>query len=283
LYYRFGFAWSPGEPVAAFPVSLDLIQVRKIFGNSLSPLSSSYAIPFRQFIEALLERQRPPDELWDLTPMPPDHFKPYVPFKGHIQYRNSFTIIQDKDKIYYVLFPAEKCLPRWYLVTQHAAAVLESLRRGHTGCLEAATYFLERGIPFSTREVAIPDDDCVADHSSTSSLSNLPNSISKDASLYASVDLRNYIEYEGRLRQFLQHPHARAAFLQGGLIWRLVQASNSQVVFSLETILIGPVSESKAKHAFTDPQGGKVYWDNTLTEAETELICGLHEVSAGIW
>jgi hypothetical protein len=137
---------------------------------------------------------------------------------------------------------------------------------------EIAKVFLARGTPFSTR---------------------IPLRIPKSASHNCSVsmlgwrkkgyqpDRLDYMEYEEQLKAFLHgRPHARAALLKGGLIWRLAKEvlGNSMDEYSLA----GP-SQSVVEFGDSFPveAGGQELADDTLSEQELDFICGLYKVYTG--
>lgn len=279
MYFRFGFAWSPGEPIPHVSTSRELAEMRKILGDTLSPLSETYATSMLQFIGSLVDIGHPPEELWDLTSNVPAYFKAYVPFKGHVQYRNKLGLTVFNGVKYYFLLPLDtthtassKRDRSWFLVTQQATAVLESLRRGHTTRLQAATYFLNRGIPFSTR-------------TATSKFGTFPPCSTSGRRFAPSFRPAGYkftkedfALYNKRLAEFLKEPRARVALLQGGILWRLVKMCQPDY---LDNVLEGPVLDSKHKHMFASPDGQQEFWDDVLEESDIEVICGVYQLTTG--
>jgi hypothetical protein len=88
-------------------------------------------------------------------------------------------------------------------------------------------------------------------------------------------------EYEERLKAFLHgRPHARAALLKGGLIWRLAKEVLGDSMD--EYALAGP-SQSVVEFgdSFSVEAGRQELTDDTLSEQELDFICGLYKVYTG--
>ncbi|KAG1739540.1 hypothetical protein EDB19DRAFT_1851854 [Suillus lakei] len=94
-----------------------------------------------------------------------------------------------------------------------------------------------------------------------------------------------YKHYELQREDFLKHSHARAALLRGGILWRLCKAS-----FEGRLGLVnGPSSDvrvfGEAKR-FSSPTGDEgatwAGWDDTLTDDEVDLICGVYYVAVEV-
>jgi hypothetical protein len=85
----------------------------------------------------------------------------------------------------------------------------------------------------------------------------------------------DYRAYEERRDLFFKQPHARAALLKGGIIWRLAMES-----IGPDVAIMGP---SDRAHHFGDIVGpdGHQITDDDLTDDELNLICGVYEVPTG--
>ncbi|KAG0703296.1 hypothetical protein DFH29DRAFT_791366, partial [Suillus ampliporus] len=95
-------------------------------------------------------------------------------------------------------------------------------------------------------------------------------------------NIYTYKNYERRRDDFLKQPHARAALLRGGILWQLCQASFGDRLGllngpSLDVRLFG---EAKLFSLPTNGEGATWAWDDTLTDDEVDLICGIYYVAA---
>ncbi|KAJ6597985.1 hypothetical protein B0H10DRAFT_1693939, partial [Mycena sp. CBHHK59/15] len=82
----------------------------------------------------------------------------------------------------------------------------------------------------------------------------------------------DYLQYQHRCRHLLSQPRSHAAFLKGGIVWRL--ACN---ILSSDTVFTGP-SVAAVKHQFESSLISTDMWDDILIEEELNLICGMHRV-----
>ncbi|KAG2125786.1 hypothetical protein DEU56DRAFT_713850, partial [Suillus clintonianus] len=89
-----------------------------------------------------------------------------------------------------------------------------------------------------------------------------------------------YTTYELQREDFLTHPHARAALLRGGILWRLCKTS-----FEGRLGLVnGPSSdvwvfgEARLFSPTTKDEASTWAWDDALTRDEVDLICGVYHV-----
>jgi hypothetical protein len=90
-----------------------------------------------------------------------------------------------------------------------------------------------------------------------------------------AFDTHDYRVYEDRREQFFKLPHSRAALLAGGIVWRL----------ALETIcpgiaLTGPSENIAHFGDIVETPDGPIV-DDSLTEEELNLICGVYDVYTG--
>ncbi|KAJ7848863.1 hypothetical protein B0H14DRAFT_3452903 [Mycena olivaceomarginata] len=77
--------------------------------------------------------------------------------------------------------------------------------------------------------------------------------------------------------QFLQSPRGRAAKLYGGIVGRL-----ACTVVSDEEVCRGPTDDVTIDGTcLWDGVSASAYWDDSLTEQEIDLICGVYHISTG--
>ena len=89
----------------------------------------------------------------------------------------------------------------------------------------------------------------------------------------------DYAAYQRHALDFLRTPRGRAAFLRGGIIWRL--ACEIASVYSpsvVDRALEGPSSEALRYGEAFMLLRGTPYYDDAITEAEKDLLCGTYTV-----
>ena len=93
----------------------------------------------------------------------------------------------------------------------------------------------------------------------------------------------DYRQYQRRVLDILtQGPHLRAALLGGGIIWRLViecAEHHEGVLELLRSYLdLGPSEEHMYHQPVLQDADEHAYFDDLLTEAETDIISGVNKV-----
>lgn len=159
----------------------------------------------------------------------------------------------------------------WRLVTSSATTALHCFRETYAGgdTREVVELLVSMGIPFQTFIEGLPRGGV-----RHPAVSLARRSHGHQCQVY------EYAEYERVLRDFLRRPYARAAILQGGIVWRLAVS-----VFGLkeanERVTLGP-SRDVNNHVFmlTIP-GHRHLYDDVITEKEMELICGVYKEYTG--
>jgi hypothetical protein len=207
------------------------------------------------------------NKLWDLAPDSPS------PLAGHANLLFKVTTLSFSNRDYYFLRNRrEKEEAQWDLVLEDAATVLECFRRDGESVLEIARFLLNSGRPFSTRVTQFKIPHLVLRPTELVILGWRPKG-------YQS-HLADYAYYEQLRNDFMARPHARAAFLAGGIVWRLAMHSAGNL--AEERALNGPSEEALpfGKY-FPHPDNNELMWDDTLTETEMDLICGVYKVSTG--
>ncbi|KAJ3558256.1 hypothetical protein NM688_g1035 [Phlebia brevispora] len=81
----------------------------------------------------------------------------------------------------------------------------------------------------------------------------------------------DYVLHKQRVEAFFRLPHARAALLMGGIVWRIAVE-----VLDLEHVLFGPSGSRTYQHMIKLAEGDAV--DDRLSQAECDLICGVSHV-----
>jgi hypothetical protein len=89
-----------------------------------------------------------------------------------------------------------------------------------------------------------------------------------------------YNFYENLRRAFFNHPRSRSAHLKGGIIWR--HALESSGVRAEEDVLGGPSEQVLACGVcIGSSNDAESLWDDDLSDAEMNLICGVYKYEAG--
>ncbi|KAG1851715.1 hypothetical protein F4604DRAFT_1592344 [Suillus subluteus] len=86
----------------------------------------------------------------------------------------------------------------------------------------------------------------------------------------------DYIVYEQLCHEFMNLPRARAAFLHGGLVWRL--ALHSLGFDHLPSVLDGISTEAVPFGELLIGDGGQTHYDDGLSEEEINFMCGTYYI-----
>ena len=154
---------------------------------------------------------------------------------------------------------------------EDAATVLECFRRKEATLPDIVEYLVSRGRPFSTR---IP---CHLIRLSQFNPRPGPLAILGSRTLSQPPTLVEYRYYEDLRAQFFCRPHSHAAFLQGGILWRLGLESTGR---SVEALALDGPSYEALDHGNSILHSGsnEVLWDDDLSESESDLICGVYKI-----
>jgi hypothetical protein len=129
-----------------------------------------------------------------------------------------------------------------------------------------------RGVPFSTLTDVEPRTTPM-----------MPSSSCRHAPREAGYkpDQHDYRQYEAQLKEYLlKEGNARAAFLRGGLLWRLAREVLGTKLD--DQVLLGPsAGASTYGHRVTLTPRGPQLWDDSLSEAEVDFICGVIPILTG--
>jgi hypothetical protein len=210
-------------------------------------------------------QQQMPSALWDLHTECPE------PFEHNPCFRIFRRKLADDDKPAYYI-KGVNSLEGWTLMLHDAATVLESYRRSET-MLAMIKFLFANGRPFNTffSETLITQPQLAhVRHSPTLGFH----------SQHYKPGLHEYKHYEQLVKEFCTLPRARAALTRGGIVWRLVMAS---IGSPAETIVSNGPSQEVFSYgrSLQDPEASGMMWDDELTEAEVDLICGVYKVSTG--
>lgn len=205
-----------------------------------------------------------PSNSWDLL----DHHH------GGWAAANLFSLRKDlteQGDRWYTIKPINGPHVSWQLAVSSARTALHCFREIYeTGTIrEVVALFICMGIPFQTLQVT--------------------SVLSQPEMRYRAIPLawrlsgdhrpaREYAEYERVLREFLRRPYARAALLRGGIVWRLAM-NEFGLDDAIELAMLGP-SRDACEHGFTLSFPGQCHLhDDSITDAEADLICGTYKQS----
>ncbi|KAG2039457.1 hypothetical protein BDR03DRAFT_860197, partial [Suillus americanus] len=82
--------------------------------------------------------------------------------------------------------------------------------------------------------------------------------------------------YEQLCHEFMNRPRMRAAFLHGGLVWRL--ALHSLGFDHLPSVLEGISTEAVPSGNLLVGDDGQTYYDDGLSEEEIDFMCGTYYI-----
>ena len=166
----------------------------------------------------------------------------------------------------------------WILSLSSAIDLLHACRLPFRTTQEIARFLLKTGIPFRTL-VHLGGDWCVR-QPATSNMSFLPMKMEIPLRYKEyQFSFADYAVYEYQRDKLLSQHHARAARELGGIVWRLAESA-----FNEDDILDGP-SRTSTQYGIgifiKDSSHPGFLCDDSLTDHELDLICGLHEVWTG--
>lgn len=203
LYFHYGFITDISDGSA-----VDLNEWRRLCAElghrgSPTPVPSSHVI---EFFKNLWDPKAVPENIWDLS----------------FSNSNSLAVHQNHDiriiletlehsQQFYII---ESALvnANWKLVVWQAATALHCLRETEIIVWDIARRLLRLGIPFNTLLAGF-DDIPNPTFRPTLGLGWRPQNY--------DPDLNDFARYEKVRDAFFRQPHARAALLKGGIIWRL--------------------------------------------------------------
>lgn len=219
---------------------------------------------FIGYLVTLPESQLPdmPPDLWDLGP------------DTSLSASNAYirvSYMQLPQQRFYVIEPSTSPnLLLWKLVIPDATTAVMCLRRDWgSDIVKIAFNLLRRGIAFKTLQPM-----GVAPHARRPLTELRMYSLGYKPPSFTAV-YADYIMYEQHRHEFMNQPRARAAFLHGGLIWRL--ALHSFGFNDLPSVLDG-LSREAVPFGLMLPINGQTYFDDELSEVEQDFICGTYYV-----
>jgi hypothetical protein len=228
LYQRFGFL----QPICmdGLTASSHWTIVRKIYGDTRTFAHPKIELPASHFQGCLLGYKENPHidgQLWDLAK---DSNSPLHEHANRLLRVTLWSV--GKQTVYFIESRhSEYNHPSWHLVLEDAATVLECFRRQEIDISGIVEYLVSRGRPFNTR---IPRRLVQ------------PSPFNRSPGPLATLGWRllsqpptivEYAYYQDLRAQFFRRAHSRAAFLRGGILWRLALESTGRSAEEFSTVL----------------------------------------------
>jgi len=240
--------------------------VRKTFGDVESPADHGLQVPLTYFLAGLLQPVKNPLQqlasLWDLA------IGSAMPLEEHINPSIRLVVQTDGPTNHYLIKPKTRggVDVNWQIMLSDPATVLECFRREDASSIhDIALFLLQHGRPFSTRSRR--------DQLRLTILGWRP------AGHRPTISEYNFYEHL-RSDFFTKHPRSRAARLKGAIIWRLAIEGDGGLVD--ERVLEGPSEEAlMCGTCLGLVDGVGSLWDDELSEADMDLICGVYKYSTG--
>ena len=192
--------------------------------------------------------------------------------------QNGQTLGQFFELLYFITIKNSQTLqPRWQLATNYAPAMLQCFREDLRGSVwNAACFLLSNGIPFNTfsRHVDLSPR-------AKNTRTYTPYSLGWHPTGHRPGP-REYTVYEELRDRVLNRPYRHAALLQGGIVWHLALHALEFPTDAEISVTQGPSEDALTRGTIIGLDDGVELFDDTLTEEEIELICGVYKWSTGM-
>jgi len=214
----------------------------------------------------------------DIHPANPNHLY----FFARLLRARKLTFVRSRNPAdnvpcYVLPFPSDVI---WSLAFTSAADLLFVCRLRYDNAVDIASKLVQIGISFKTL-VHLPPDWKPREQGTDIDALSLPTPMEipyrcKNYSFTAT----DYAVYERQRKMLFSQRHLRAACLVGGIVWRL-----GRDLLRVEEVLRGPTDTAVVfgEGVFYRDAQGDLWCDDTLTEHEMDLVCGLHNVATGMY
>jgi hypothetical protein len=275
IYTRYGFI-GLNDGVSYKP-TLTWQMVEKFFGHIQSGIDNNLQGSLSSFLELLLKPEVDPvslQSLWDLA------IDSTSPLADNISTGFRLAIGQSSASDLGVIYLIETKSPTndgmsWQLVLRDAATVLECFRlEQRTSIRDLALFLFKHGRPFST---CIPRSQIQA-HSPQRTPPLLVLGW-RPKNHRPTLNEYNFYKY-CRKTFFDQHPHSRAAYTEGGIIWRLALEAAKNL--AEDSVLDGPSEDVLSNGVCIGSSDSESLWDDRLSQAEMDLVCGVYIYATGM-
>jgi hypothetical protein len=288
LFQYLGFDWEPnGHPEE--PMSpMEWARILNILQVSNSPVDEVFKGPIARFVTALLETTEGefPTISWDLSFSSPLCLQDRMGYKLAIdpqvvevlesvcQCHNTISGLKKKDpskETMYVLRPQSHASENsidWLLVIASPTAALQCIRSCTSNVADTARFCIQRGILFKIL--------AQLQHRPPQPPFPPPHITLGTRCLGYRPDAADYSAYEAAQDRFLHSPPARAALLDGGIVWRLAVE-----FIAPGAVLAGPSDVASTSGRVFHIPGARNYVDDELSDDEADLVCGVYEIFTG--
>jgi hypothetical protein len=269
LCFRYGFVDDIAE------VEDGGIEDKKVFDHAKRAFAARYDdLPpkyHRQFLKfvTMLSAGHTDPRLWDLDPSSPRRLHLPPTSNNDVFGINCLRDAAGDVQAYHIMPPSQQKFgdQYYYLVVPAASTALESYRRNFSSITFAAQRLVECGKPFRTLMAPTRDGRY-----------SRPRLLLPHRAKSFKFNYDNYLAYENELDRLFQYPHARAALLEGGIVWRLAMEH-----IEAQDALNGP---SDSAHDFGEVftlSDGTKFMDDCLVDTERDFICGTYIVYTGMF
>lgn len=272
LYERFGFTiGNPASPIT----SRQWTDCQKWVGHhKSSSLPSEQTASVYHFISSLITNQ---DNLTALQQISDHDIALNAHHPADIAREEGFSFLPNQlsdGSFCYVVDNIDTHVSnRWVLVLTDPVTVVQCMRTHFHGSLKnMARYLYHSGIPFNTCILrAIPNDQDIIPYK--------PLSLGWRPSGHGDKPTTaDYGNYQATLDELFTRSYARAALLEGGIVWRiaLLYLKDSEL-----DVTRGPSIDAALLGKRWMLEGGSIMYDDRLSESEMDVICGVYEIPTG--
>ena len=277
LYIQHGFSPLNAEAPSA-DGDLDWKIVRKVLGLVKNSTPRSYHPAIQAFVTNMINRSGDADAVRTIVDL---DISTNTAFPLQKLSHNLFVVDANtfRGEVYYFITVknSQTLQPCWQLATNYAPAVLQCFREDLGGSVQNAAHFLlSNGIPFNTFS-------CHVDLSprAKNTRTYMPHSLGWRPTGHRPGP-REYTVYEELRDRVLNRPYRHAALLQGGIVWCLALHALEFPTDAEISVTQGPLEDALTRGTIIGLDDGVELFDDTLTEEEIELICGVYKWSTGM-
>lgn len=267
LYYRFGLEVGTVQsgPVASFEKPADWKLIRKIVSDRTTPLEfEDNQKIISAFVLQVTNGICIADDMCDFSRVHE------LPRKFELSRMTLLDVPAQVLSQCYTLMPttaATKEAVDWFIVLDDAAVVVECIRRQlGPSLVDIATHLAERGVAFKTLRrcsAVTPWKEYPAPTHGWRPLN------------YQPEGLVEYQAYRNLRDEYLKQRRMRAALMCGGIVWRLAVET-----LSPKSVIPGP-PHGQYPAVFHEQRTNHIYYDDRLSVAEQDFICGVYKISTG--
>lgn len=178
--------------------------------------------------------------------------------------------LNDGSVCYIIDTNSQYSTDQWSILLTDPMTVVQCMHMHFNGSLKnMARYLYYSGIPFNT---------CIlCDVPEVQDVPYRPLSLGWRPKEHAPTT-EDYGEYQATLDRLFSQPYARAALLEGGLIWCIALLYLSDGVLEVTE---GPSFDTSSLGRYWKLAENSTLYDDKLSNAEIDVICGVYEIATG--